>query len=133
MAYGTGRVRPNLHPSQKSMSRVKRGKVRRRSHRSTIASTEGFRGKVQTWRVANQRLMKSRSHAYVGRKQKKRVHRRLWITRINAGLVRERRNYAEFQYRADRGHVRLNRKTLSQLTTGDARTFTALVKNLVQS
>lgn len=112
------------------MSRVKRGSVRRRRHRSTIASTKGFRGKAQTWRVANQRLMKSRGHAYVGRKQKKRAHRRLWITRINAGLIRERRSYAAFQYRAARGHVRLNRKILCQLTTGDAHAFTTLVKNL---
>ena len=113
------------------MSRVKRGSVRRRRHRSTIANTKGFRGKVQTWRVANQRLMKSRIHAYVGRKQKKRAHRRLWITRINAGLVQLRRSYAEFQHRAERRHVRLNRKTLCQLVTGDVRTFNAIVENLV--
>lgn len=112
------------------MSRVKRGSVRRRRHRSTIASTKGFRGKAQTWRVANQRLMKSRNHAYVGRKQKKRAHRRLWITRINAGLIRERQSYAAFVYRAARGHIRLNRKTLCVLTYRDAPAMRSLVRGL---
>ena len=111
------------------MSRVKRGSVRRRRHRSTIVGTAGFRGKTQTWRNANQRLMRCRRHAYDGRKQKKRDVRRLWITRINAGLSVHRQSYAEFQYRAGRGQCRLNRKSLCQLATNDAGSWNALVKN----
>lgn len=78
--------------------------------------------------------MKARTAAYVGRKQKKRLYRRLWITRLNGALSRPHvdppTRYASFQNRCDRAHVRLNRKTLSQLCLADDHGFTTYVANL---
>lgn len=112
------------------MSRVKRGYVRRRRHATTIGYAKGFRGKSQTWRNANQRVMKALVYSYTGRKQKKRDFRRLWISRINASLGAQGCTYANTQHQAYRRNVRLNRKTYAQMCLEDAGGFRAYVAAL---
>ena len=66
------------------MVRIKRGNVARKRRKKVLQLAKGYRGAhSRLFRVANQQVMKALRYSYVGRKQKKRVFRRLWITRIN--------------------------------------------------
>ncbi len=67
------------------MPRVKRGVTARARHKKVLAQAKGFRGRRgNVFRVAKQAVMKAGQYAYRDRRNKKRVFRRLWITRINA-------------------------------------------------
>jgi large subunit ribosomal protein L20 len=67
------------------MARIKRGNVARKRRKKVLQLAKGYRGAhSRLFRVANQQVMKALRYSYVGRKQKKRVFRKLWITRINA-------------------------------------------------
>ena len=70
------------------MTRVKGGTAAHARHRKIRALAKGYRGKRHsTFRMANQAVMKAGMHAYVGRKQKKRDFRALWIVRISSGVA----------------------------------------------
>ena len=67
------------------MARVKRGNIARKRRKKILQLAKGYRGAhSRLFRIANQQVMKALRYSYVGRKQKKRVFRKLWITRINA-------------------------------------------------
>jgi large subunit ribosomal protein L20 len=67
------------------MVRVKRGNVARKRRKKVLSLASGYRGAHSVlFRVANQQVMKALRYSYVGRKQKKRIFRRIWISRINA-------------------------------------------------
>ena len=67
------------------MARVKRGVVARRRHKKILKQAKGYYGaRSRIYRVAKQAVIKAGQYAYRDRKQKKRVFRALWITRINA-------------------------------------------------
>ena len=72
--------------------------------------------------------MKSGNYAYIGRKQKKRDFRRLWITRISAGCKANGINYSTFMNGLKKAGITLNRKMLSEIAIADAAGFTALVE-----
>ena len=67
------------------MVRVKRGNVARKRRKKILNLAKGYRGShSRLFRVANQQVMKALTYSYIGRKQKKRIFRKLWITRINS-------------------------------------------------
>ena len=67
------------------MIRIKRGNVARKRRKKILTAASGYRGTHSVlFRVANQQVMKAWRYSYVGRKQKKRMFRQLWITRLNA-------------------------------------------------
>jgi large subunit ribosomal protein L20 len=67
------------------MVRVKRGNVARKRRKKILSIASGYRGAHSIlFRVANQQVMKALRYSYIGRKQKKRIFRRIWISRINA-------------------------------------------------
>ena len=67
------------------MVRVKRGNVARKRRKKILHLAKGYRGThSRLFRVANQQVMKALRYSYVGRKQKKRIFRKIWINRINA-------------------------------------------------
>ena len=67
------------------MVRVKRGNVARKRRKKILQLAKGYRGAhSRLFRIANQQVMKALRYSYIGRKQKKRFFRKLWITRINA-------------------------------------------------
>lgn len=72
--------------------------------------------------------MKSGNYAYIGRKQKKRDFRRLWITRISAACKANGMNYSTFINGLKKADVTLNRKMLSEIAIADPAAFTALVE-----
>ena len=74
--------------------------------------------------------MKSGQYAYVGRKQKKRDFRRLWITRISAAAKMNGMNYSTFINGLKKADIGLNRKMLSEIAIADPAAFAALVEKV---
>ena len=72
--------------------------------------------------------MKSGQYAYIGRKQKKRNFRQLWITRISAACKANGVNYSTFINGLKKAGIELNRKMLSEIAIHDPAAFTALVE-----
>ena len=72
--------------------------------------------------------MKSGNYAYIGRKQKKRDFRRLWITRISAACKMNGVNYSTFINGLKKAGIELNRKMLSEIAIADPEGFAALVE-----
>jgi large subunit ribosomal protein L20 len=85
-----------------------------------------FGGKRKLFRTAKEAVMKSGNYAYIGRKQKKRDFRRLWITRISAGCKANGMNYSTFMNGLKKAGINLNRKMLSEIAISDKAAFTAL-------
>ena len=79
------------------MVRVKRGNVARKRRKKILKLAKGFRGShSKLFRTANQQVMKALVYSYKGRKQKKRLFRRLWIVRINAAVRQHQMTYSRF-------------------------------------
>lgn len=72
--------------------------------------------------------MKSGNYAYIGRKQRKRDFRRLWITRISAAAKINGMNYSTFMNGLKKAEISINRKMLAELAVNDAEGFAALVE-----
>ena len=73
--------------------------------------------------------MKSGQYAYIGRKQKKREFRRMWITRISAACKANGINYSTFMNGLKKAGIDLNRKMLAEIAVSDAAAFTSLVES----
>ncbi|CDZ23599.1 50S ribosomal protein L20 [[Clostridium] cellulosi] len=111
------------------MARVKGAIMTRKRRKKVLKLAKGYwGGKSRLFRTANQAVMKSLAYAYVGRKNKKRDFRSLWITRISAGCKMNGINYSTFIYGLKKAGISLNRKMLSELAVNDAQAFTALVE-----
>ena len=90
---------------------------------------KGYYGsKSSLFKTAKQAVMKSGQYAYVGRKQKKRDFRRLWITRISAACKLNGMNYSTFMNGLTKAGITLNRKMLSEIAIADPAAFTALTE-----
>lgn len=110
------------------MVRVKRGNVARKRRKKILKLAKGFRGThSRLFRIANQQVMKSLSYSYMGRKQKKRKFRQLWITRINSAARINETKYSSLINNLKQAKVVLNRKMLAQLSILDPKAFTQLV------
>lgn len=110
------------------MVRVKRGNIARRRRKKILKFAKGFRGSHSSlFRTAKQQVLKALRYSYSGRKQKKRDYRRLWITRINAGLIVHNISYSKFMYLLKKSNICLNRKILSQLIILDYPAFEKLI------
>ena len=72
--------------------------------------------------------MKSGNYAYIGRRQKKRDFRRLWITRISAAAKINGMNYSTFMNGLNKSGVQINRKMLADIAVNDAEGFANLAK-----
>nr|QCI06227.1 ribosomal protein L20 [Dicranema revolutum] len=114
------------------MTRVKRGNVARKRRKNLLKLAKGFRGSNSSlFRTAKQKVLKSLRYSYIGRKQKKRNYRNLWIIRINAAVRPFNITYSEFIAYLKKSNIALNRKMLSQIAIYDAETFKLLVKHII--
>ena len=103
------------------MTRKRRNKV--------LKAAKGYWGaKSKHFKMAKQAVMKSGNYAYIGRKQKKREFRQLWIARINAQAKANGMNYSQFMNGLKKAGINLNRKMLSQIAIEDKAAFAALVE-----
>ena len=111
------------------MVRVKRGNVARKRRKKILKLAKGYRGAhSRLFRVANQQVMKALRYSYVGRKQKKRMFRRIWITRINAASRVNGLTYSRAIHNLKKSNIELNRKMLAQLAVVDTPTFNELIQ-----
>lgn len=109
------------------MARVKRGTVARRRHKKILARAKGYYGaRSRVYRVAKQAVIKADQYAYIGRKQKKRQFRSLWITRINAGARLHGLSYSRMINGLGKAGIAVDRKVLADLAVHDAKAFGAL-------
>lgn len=112
------------------MVRVKRGNVARRRRKKVLALASGYRGAHSVlFRVANQQVMKALRYSYVGRKQKKRIFRKIWISRINAASRLNGISYSQLINKLKKSNIDINRKILSQIAILDSSTFKSLINN----
>ena len=111
------------------MARVKGAMMTRKRRKKVLKLAKGYFGaKSKLFRTAKQAVMKSGQYAYIGRKQKKRDFRSLWITRISAACRMNGMNYSTFMNGLKKAGITLNRKMLSEIAINDAAGFTALVE-----
>jgi large subunit ribosomal protein L20 len=110
------------------MVRIKRGNVARKRRKKILAMASGYRGAHSVlFRVANQQVMKALRYSYIGRKQKKRIFRRIWISRINAASRFNGMTYSQLIHKFKKSNIDLNRKMLSQIAILDTSTFKSLI------
>ena len=111
------------------MARIKGAMMTRKRRKKTLKLAKGFYGsKSKHFKMAKQQVMKSGNYAFIGRKQKKRQFRNLWITRINNAVRPLGMNYSSFMNGLKKSGVELNRKMLSELAIHDPQSFAALVE-----
>ena len=113
------------------MARIKGAMMTRKRRKKTLKLAKGYYGaKSKHFKMAKQQVMKSGNYAFIGRKQKKRDFRRLWITRISAGCKANGMNYSTFMNGLKKAGITLNRKVLSEIAISDPAAFTALVEQV---
>ena len=111
------------------MARVKGAMMTRKRRKKTIKLAKGYFGAKSThFKMAKQQLFKSGNYAFIGRKQKKREYRQLWITRISAAVKPYGMNYSWFMYGLKQAGIEMNRKALSELAIADPKAFETLVE-----
>ena len=111
------------------MARVKGAMMARKRRNKTLKLAKGYWGaKSKHFKMANEQVMKSLTYAYVGRKQKKRNFRQLWITRISAACKMNGMNYSNFMHGLKLANVDMNRKMLAEMAVNDKEGFTALAE-----
>ena len=109
------------------MARVKRGVTARRRHKKILKLAKGYyNARRKVFRVAKQAVTKALQYAYIGRKQKKRHFRSLWIARINAASRANGISYSRFMNGLLKAGITLDRKVLADIAVHDAAGFTAL-------
>ena len=109
------------------MARVKGAMMTRKRRNKVLKAAKGYWGaKSKHFKMAKQAVMKSGNYAFVGRKQKKRDFRRLWITRISAQAKVNGMNYSSFMHGLKLAGIDLNRKVLSEIAITDKEAFAAL-------
>lgn len=115
------------------MSRVKRGPSPRRRHKRVFEQTEGFfGGRKNRYKEAVRVLQKSWEYAYIGRKQRKRDFRSLWIQRINAACREVGTTYSKLVAGLKRANIDLDRKVLADLAVNDAPSFKKIAERATQ-
>jgi len=112
------------------MPRVKRGSKRRERRKKILSLAKGyFLTKGKLYRSAKESIERAGNFAYVGRKNKKRDFRRLWIIRINAAARAHDMSYSQFIAGLKRAGVDLDRKSLADIAAQDPQGFSRLVES----
>ncbi len=109
------------------MARVKSGPNSR--HKKILAKAKGYYGRRKNcFRTAVQAVEKAGQYAYIGRKQKKRNFRALWIQRINAGARLHGLTYSRMMNGLKKAGIELDRKVLADIAAKDETAFAAIAK-----
>ena len=111
------------------MARVKKGINSHKRRRKTLKLAKGFYGSASRhYRTAKTAVMRAQRSAFVGRKQKKRDFRKLWIARINAAARQNNISYSRLINGLKLANVEVNRKMLADLAVNDAAAFAQLAE-----
>ena len=110
------------------MARVKGAMMTRKRRKKTLRLAKGYYGsKSRLFKTAKQAVIKSGQYAYIGRKQRKRDFRRLWITRINAAARQNGISYSVLINGLKTHNIDINRKMLADIAVNDPATFSKIV------
>ena len=110
------------------MARIKGAMMTRKRRKKVLKLAKGYFGaKSKLFKTAKEAVMKSGQYAYIGRRQRKRDFRRLWIARINAAVREEGLTYSRFIEGLTKAGIIINRKALSNMAIEDAVAFKAVV------
>jgi large subunit ribosomal protein L20 len=110
------------------MSRAPRSVASHARRKKVFKAAKGFYGRRKnTITSANAAVDRSLQHNYIGRKEKKRNFRSLWIQRINAGCREFGITYSRFISGLAKAGIEIDRKVLSDLATHEPGAFKALV------
>ena len=111
------------------MARVKRGVTARRRHKKIIKLAKGYyNARRKVFRVAKQAVTKALQYAYIGRKQRKRQFRSLWIVRINAAARMYGMSYSRLMNGLKKANIELDRKALADIAVHDLPAFGQLAE-----
>jgi large subunit ribosomal protein L20 len=106
------------------MARVKKGVMARRRHKKIISKAKGYyNARRKVFRVAKQAVTKAHQYAYIGRKQRKRQFRALWIVRINAAARQFGLSYSRLIAGLKKANITMDRKVLADLAVHDIAAF----------
>ena len=109
--------------------RIKRGVNAVKKRRKIFRLSKGYFGsKSRSYRIAREAVMKSLMYAYIGRKNRKRDFRKLWIARINAAARLNGLSYSKFMHGLKVAGIELHRKVLADIAVNDAAGFAALAE-----
>ena len=112
------------------MPRVKRGTVRRAKRKKLLARAKGFyQTKSKLYRAAKEAVDTALKYAFVGRRNRKRDFRRLWIVRINAAARLNGMSYGTFMHGIKLAGLELDRKVLADIAVRDPETFRRFVES----
>ena len=113
------------------MPRVKRGVTANARHKKVLDLAKGYRGRRSTvYRIAKEAVMRAGQYAYRDRRNRKRVFRALWITRINAAAREHGLTYSAFMNGLLKAEIELDRKVLAELAVNDKPAFSAIVEQV---
>ena len=113
------------------MTRVKRGKTAHKKREKLLKHTKGFRwGRKSKERAAKEALLHAWSHAFRGRKEKKRDYRSLWLTQINAASRTQGLTYSKFIYGLKKANILIDRKILADLANNEPRVFEKIINKI---
>lgn len=111
------------------MARIKRGVTARARHKRVLKLAKGYYGaRRKVFRVAKQAVTKAGQYAYIGRKQRKRQFRSLWIVRINAAARMHGLSYSRFMNGVLKANIKLDRKALADIAIHDANAFAKIAE-----
>ena len=111
------------------MARIKGAMMTRKRRNKILKAAKGYWGaKSGHFKMAKQAVMKSGNYAFIGRKQKKREFRQLWIARISAQAKVCGMNYSTMMHGLKKAGIELNRKMLAELAVSDKEAFAALAE-----
>ena len=111
------------------MARIKGAMMTRKRRNKVLKAAKGYWGsKSKHFKMAKQAVMKSGNKAFVGRKEKKRNFRALWITRISAQAKVNGMNYSTLMHGLKLAGIDLNRKMLAEIAVSDKEAFAAIVE-----
>jgi large subunit ribosomal protein L20 len=106
----------------------------RRRHKKVLKLAKGyFNARRKVFRVAKQAVTKAAQYAYIGRKQRKRQFRALWIVRINAGARQFGLSYSRFMNGLKKAEITLDRKVLADIAVHDIAAFGKLAEQAKQA
>lgn len=110
------------------MPRATNAPASRRRRKRRLELAKGFYGKrSKTFRIATEAVDRAMRMAYVGRKQKKRSYRNLWVVRLAAACKAQGITYSRFISGLTKANITLNRKMLSEIAIRDPEGFEKIV------
>lgn len=116
------------------MARVKRGVTARARHKKVLKLAKGyFNARRKVFRVAKQAVTKAAQYAYIGRKQRKRQFRSLWIVRINAAARMYGLSYSRFMNGLLKANIKMDRKVLADIAVHDIAAFGKIAEQAKQA